>query len=113
MVVDGVRIRKGTKKSWGLVAAETSAAKIEVPITAINGLKEGPVLGVLAGCHPGEVVGVAASIRLAKEIDPTKLAGALLIVHLQNVIGFQFKTAYVSPVDGVNMGRAYPIRTEK
>lgn len=113
MVIDGVRIRKGTKKSWGLVAAETSASKVEVPITVINGLEEGPVLGVLAGCHPGEVVGVAGSIRLAKEIDPTKLAGVLLIVHLQNVVGFQFKTAYVSPIDGVNMGRAYPIRTEK
>ncbi len=108
MVIDGVRVEMGTKKSWDLLAGETAAGKIAVPITVANGSSEGPVLAVLAGCHPGELNGIVTSIRLAEEIEPKTLAGTLLIVPVQNIVGFQFKRGHISPLDGINMGRAYP-----
>lgn len=60
-----------------------------------------------AACHPMELTGVMTTIRLAREIDPEKLAGALLIVHVQNIMGFQSKRGHVSPLDGINMSRAF------
>ena len=108
MQIDGVEIGKGSKKSWDMEAGETVLGKFTVPVTVINGAKEGPTLAVLAGCHPGEVVAIAAAIRLAKEVDPRELSGTLVIVHVQNPLGLQFKKAYVNPLDGMNLSGAYP-----
>jgi predicted deacylase len=108
MIIDGIKIGKGSRKTWNLIAAETAAGEIGIPVTAINGIEKGPTLAILAGCHPCELVGIMASINLSRALDPKHLAGSVIIVHLQNVMGFQFKTSYISPLDGVNMGRAYP-----
>jgi len=108
MQIDDVEIEKGTKKSWTLETGETVLGKFGVPITVINGAKDGPVLAVMAGCHPGEVVAITAAIRLSNEIDPGRLSGTLIIVHVQNPLGLQFKKAYVNPLDGMNFSSAYP-----
>jgi len=108
MIMAGLKIAKGSKKSWDFYAGETAAGKVLVPLTVVEGSNDGPVLAVLAGCHPGEYNGVASSVRLAKEIDPKQLSGTLLISHVQNIMGFQSKTGHISPLDGINMFRAYP-----
>src|SRR5579862_8420855 len=102
MQIDGVEIEKGSKKSWTLDAGETVLGKFGVPVTVINGAKDGPTLAVMAGCHPGELVAITAAIKLSNEIDPRNLAGSLIIVHVQNPLGLQFKKAYVNPLDGIN-----------
>lgn len=103
------KIAKGSVKSFALPAGETALGDVDVPCTVINGSQKGPTVAITAACHPMELNGVLASIRLAKEIDPAGLCGALLIVHVQNVMGFQFKTGHISPLDGVNMGQAFPV----
>jgi uncharacterized protein len=108
MQIDGVEVEKGSKKSWSLVAGETVLGSLGIPITIINGAKSGPTLAAMAGCHPGEVVAIAAAIILAREIEPEELSGSLLIVHVQNPLGLQFKKSYVNPLDGMNMSGAYP-----
>ena len=108
MQIDGIEIEKGSKKSWTLDAGETVLGRFGVPITVINGAKEGPTLAVMAGCHPGEVVAIGAAIKLSNEIDPNQLSGTLLIVPVQNPLGLQFKRAYVNPLDGMNLSGAYP-----
>jgi predicted deacylase len=107
LTVGGVTVESGTKKSWELHVGDTALGPVEIPITVINGREEGPHLAVTAACHPMELTGVMTTIRLAKEIDPQTLAGALLIVHVQNTIGFQSKHGHVSPLDGINMSRAF------
>lgn len=102
-------IAKGNTKSFALTAGETALGAVDVPCTVINGSQTGPAVAVTAACHPMELNGVLASIRLAKAIDPAELCGALLIVHVQNVMGFQFKTGHISPLDGINMGQAFPV----
>lgn len=108
MQIDGVSIERGTKKSWKIVAGETALGKLEVPITVISGAEDGPTLAVMAGCHPGELVPIVSAIKLSREIEPKNLRGTLLIAHLQNPLGFQFKVAYINPLDGVNLSSAYP-----
>jgi uncharacterized protein len=109
LIVDGVTTEPGTRQSWHLAAGETVTGPIGVPTTVLAGASEGPTLAVTAACHPGEYNGVMASIELARRVDPKRLRGNVLIVHVQNVPGVQAKAGHLSPIDGVNMGRAYPV----
>ena len=54
MLIDNREIPKGTKQKWNFVAAEMTVNRIEVPVTVINGAKDGPVLSITAGVHPNE-----------------------------------------------------------
>jgi predicted deacylase len=108
MRIDGIEVRKGEKKSWMLPAGETVLGAHSIPITVIKGAKDGPTLAVMAGCHPGELVAITAAIRLSREIEPSELAGTLIVVHVQNPLGLQFKQAYINPLDSMNLSRAYP-----
>lgn len=102
----------GERRFFYLAASETVAGPFHVPVTAIVGNAPGPTLAVTAACHPGEYNGVMASIRLANRIDTAGLRGTVIIAHIQNVAGVQSKVGHVSPVDGVNMGRAFPVPGE-
>jgi predicted deacylase len=109
VVVGGVAVEPGTRRSWHLAAGETLTGPIEVPITVVAGATAGPTLAVTAACHPGEYNGIMASVQLARRLDPQRLRGTVAIVHVQNVPGVQAKVGHSSPFDGVNMGRAYPV----
>ena len=115
MLIDGVQVAPGVKKSWSMPACDTCLGPESVPVTVVCGSKPGPTLAVTAACHPMELNGVVTSIRLAQELDPSELAGTVVIVHVQNIFGFQFKHGHVSPLDGVNFGRSFPVpgETEK
>ncbi len=108
MRIDDREIAKGEKLHWQFEAAEMTVNKILVPVTVLCGAKDGPTLTISAGCHPNELIGQAATIRLANEIDPKNLAGNLILVHIQNVMGLQFKKMNISPLDGLNMNGQYP-----
>ncbi|MBU9738482.1 succinylglutamate desuccinylase/aspartoacylase family protein [Diplocloster agilis] len=113
MLIDNREIPKGTKLKWNFLAAEMTVNKIEVPVTVINGAKDGPTLTITAGVHPNELIGMAATLRLSNEIDPKDVAGTLILVHVENVMGLQFKYANRSPLDGVNMNSAFPTGEQK
>lgn len=109
LVIDGKTIGPGTKESWTMMASETALGPFGVPVTVINGKEDGPVFAITGATHPSEVTGVLASSLLAKKTDPDELAGALLIVHVQNVKGFESRTKYLNPLDLVNFSKAYPL----
>lgn len=109
LVIDGRTIEPGTKQSWTMMASETALGPFGVPVTVINGKQDGPVFAITGATHPSEITGVLASALLAKRTDPDKLRGAILIVHVQNVKGFESRTKYLNPLDLVNFGKAYPL----
>lgn len=86
--------------------------KIEVPVTVINGVEEGPTVVITAGVHPNELIGQATTVRLAKELEPEDIAGTLIFVHIENPMGLQFKYANRSPLDNVNMNSVFPTGME-
>ena len=110
LVIDGKTINAGTKESWTMMASETALGPVGVPVTVINGKENGPVFAMTGATHPSEVTGVLASALLAKRIDPNELSGAILIVHVQNVKGFESRTKYLNPLDFVNFSKAYPMK---
>ena len=106
MRIDNRDIPKGSKVKWNFLAAEMTVNKIEIPVTVINGVKDGPTVVITAGVHPNELIGQAATVHLAKELEPEDIAGTLIFVHIENPMGLQFKYEFCVP-DGNGKGRRY------
>jgi predicted deacylase len=87
-------------------------AGTQVPITVIMGAKPGPALALVAGNHGYEYPPILALQRLRTQIDPARLAGTVLMVHVANMPSFLGRTVYFSPVDSKNLNRCYPGRAD-
>src|SRR5438552_8631853 len=87
-------------------------AGTQIPVTTIRGGGTGPVLGLIAGNHGYEYPPILALQRLRTLIDPAKLKGTIIMVHVANMPSFLGRTVYFSPVDGKNLNRVYPGRKD-
>src|SRR5882757_4776719 len=87
-------------------------AGTEIPVTTIHGGETGPVLALIAGNHGYEYPPILALQRLRTLIDPAKLNGTIIMVHVANMPSFLGRTIYFSPVDGKNLNRVYPGRQD-
>ena len=81
---------------------------IDIPVTLINGIKEGKTVAITAAVHGGEYTGVFGLIKLSREISAQDLSGQLILVHITNVSAFEAKMQYVGPIDGKNLNRCFP-----
>lgn len=79
-----------------------------MPVTIINGSKEGKTMLITAGIHGCEYPCIKTAIELAKEIDPKKVSGQIIIVHLVNTQAFVKRAAAVVPEDNKNILRMFP-----
>jgi predicted deacylase len=50
--------------------------------------------------------------RVRATLDPAQLRGTILIVHVANMPSFLGRTVYYSPIDGKNLNRVYPGKTD-
>lgn len=98
----------GTKKLGFIKVGETATSVVEIPVGIINGPEPGPTLLITAGTHPCEYPGIEAALRTYQQTDPEKIKGTLIVVPVINTPGFQARSAFVCPIDGINIGRAYP-----
>ena len=87
-------------------------AGTSIPITIIRGARPGPALALIAGNHGYEYPPILALQRLRAQMDPAELSGRILMVHAANMPSFLGRTVYFSPVDGKNLNRVYPGRTD-
>jgi hypothetical protein len=83
-----------------------------VPVTVAHGAREGPVLALIAGNHGYEYAPILALSRLRTTLDARRIAGTAILVHVANVPSFLGRTIYHSPVDGKNLNRVYPGRSD-
>lgn len=79
-----------------------------IPVSVIQGSSDGPVLALIAGTHGYEYAPIVALQAIAKGVDAASLKGTLIIVHVANMPSFLGRTIYYSPVDGMNLNRAFP-----
>jgi len=110
--IGNIEANKGEKKSGFVRVGETPSGTVDLPLTIINGVGEGPTLCLTAGTHPCEYAGIAAVIRICKETKPESLSGAVLGIPVLNMAGFASRTPYVNPIDNVNVSRAFPGRLD-
>jgi predicted deacylase len=83
-----------------------------IPVSVIHGATPGPTLALIAGTHGYEYPPITALQRLRKELDPATLSGTVILVHVANPPSFLGRTIYTSPVDGKNLNRVYPGKTD-
>jgi predicted deacylase len=107
--VGGVTAHPGEEKSGFIgVPAGTDGPEVQIPISIINGITEGPVLALTAGIHGYEYPPIIALQRLRKQLEPSQLSGAVILVHVVNVPSFLKRTTYYNPYDWKNQNRAFP-----
>lgn len=67
----------------------------------IVGSSSSPCIYIGGGTHGDEINGVAAALRLIDEISPESLRGSVVIVPVQNPLGFKFR-ARLNPYDPID-----------
>lgn len=107
MHVGSLSAKKGEKIQGFLPVPGTP---VEVPVTIVNGKRDGKTVLITGGTHGGEYPGAETAIRLAKELTPEAVSGAVIIVHPLNVPAFFAKLQYIGPYDALNLNREYPGR---
>jgi len=107
--VGGVTTSSGEIKSGFInVPAGPDGPEIRIPITVVNGKKKGPVLALTAGIHGYEYPPILALQRLRQQLDPAKISGTVIMVHVVNMPSFLKRTIYYNPHDWKNQNRVFP-----
>jgi len=104
----------GSKQNGYLkVAIKPDGSWVCIPVMAVCGKEEGPVL-LVDGCHHGnEYEGAEGIIRVARELDPVELKGTFIGVPALNLDAFAIGER-VSPIDfsHMDLNRAYPGKSD-
>jgi predicted deacylase len=98
----------GTKTTGSVDWGDPVLAGWTWPYVAVNGASPGAAILVTAGIHGSEYASIDAAMRLAASLDPRRVKGQVLCLPLMNPPAFWERTAYVSPVDNLNLNRVFP-----
>lgn len=107
VVVGHLRAGPG-EKLRGFLSVTGPGYRVDMPVTVINGVAPGPTVGITAGVHGAEYPGIEAAIRLARELDPRQVRGAVVVVSVVNMPAFHGRSVYINPLDHRNLNRTYP-----
>lgn len=81
-------------------------ANVMIPITTVaHG--SGPTVLILGGNHGDEYQGQIAAMKLARELTPEMVTGRIILIPSLNFPAARSATR-LSPLDGMNMNRAFP-----
>lgn len=78
------------------------------PYVAVRGASPGPAVVITAGFHGSEYPSIDAVARLGATLDPATVRGQVLCLPVMNPPAFWERTAYVTPLDGLNLNRVFP-----
>ncbi len=85
---------------------DSAWGSVMIPI-AVIGRGPGPTALMIGGNHGDEYEGPIALQRLAASLEPARMTGRVIILPTLNVPAFRAGTR-TSPIDGVNLNRAFP-----
>lgn len=105
LIVGRIEAKEGEKQSGYL---EVVNSELKIPVTLINGTKEGKTILISGGIHNAEYVGIQAAMELADEIDPSEVSGNIIVIRLANPSGFEHRTMSLVYEDGKNLNRVFP-----
>ena len=89
---------------------ESGWGALHLPIVSIrNG--SGPTVAFTGGNHGDEYEGPIALLKLARALAPSQVSGRVIVIPALNYPAVMGGTR-VSPIDGVNMNRAFPGRRD-
>ena len=106
--LDVTKLERGRKSAcWLDISPRVEGGWWRLPLLTVTGTEPGPTLVVFAGVHGDEYEGVETIHRIAGQVSPPQLRGALLMVPVCNVAAYAAATRN-SPVDGLNLARVFP-----
>ena len=82
-----------------------------LPATLLCGAQapgSGPGVLLTAGVHGCEYCSIQACLELARELDPARLCGTVLLVPVANMSGFYERLPALVAEDGKNLNRVFP-----
>ncbi len=80
---------------------------VEIPVTVVNGVGEGPTIFFTAAIHGDELNGVKVVQEIATRYDPEALRGTLVCLHVCNVPAYEAQQRY-TPIYDQDLNRAFP-----
>ena len=80
---------------------------VRIPVTIINGERDGPTVFLSAAAHGDELNGIEVVREVAHEWDLSELAGTLVCLPVLNVPGFLAQQRYL-PVYDRDLNRSFP-----
>ena len=107
LAVGGVTARPGEKASGYIEVPEGHDAGTRIPVSIVHGSRPGPVLALVAGTHGYEYPPILALSRVLEQLDPQRMRGSVILVHVANPPTFWGRRIYYGP-DGKNLNRMYP-----
>jgi hypothetical protein len=105
----GTASAKRGEVAYGELGVPAGAdAGTAMPVAVIHGAKPGRVVAFISGAHGTEYASVVALTRLITRIDPSTLAGTVIVMPLLNVASWEQMTVHVNPIDKKGMNSVYP-----
>jgi hypothetical protein len=97
----------GERKHFEISVAETiDGQPVALPLIVVRGATAGPTLWVHSTVHGDEVNCIGAVHQLLQDLNPSQLAGTLLVVPVLNIAGFRgFQRE--APYDHADMNRIW------
>ena len=80
--VGPVTAAPGQAASGWLVVADGADPGTRIPVSVVHGAQPGPVLALIAGTHGYEYTSIVALQRLLPRLDPKRMAGSAILVHM-------------------------------
>lgn len=107
MAVLNAEIAPGTYQRLSWSATELfEGVPVDSPVLVVNGKLAGPTLCVTAAVHGDELNGIEMVRRVMHDLNPEKLAGAVIGVPIVNLQGFRRGSRYLP--DRRDLNRYFP-----
>jgi predicted deacylase len=107
LTVGTATARPGEAASGVIAVPDGADPGTQIPVSVVNGAKPGPILALVAGTHGYEYTSVVALPRVLERLDPKRMTGAVILVHMANPPAFYERRIYRN-ADGKNLNRVYP-----
>jgi len=78
-----------------------------IAVHVVRGMEEGPCCGLISGVHGDEYDGMRATTEWAREIDPSRLSGTVVVIPVANPLAFR-AAVRKTPEDGKDLNRVFP-----
>jgi predicted deacylase len=109
---DGGRVDPGERQNLRYTISETYLGDpIRIPVTIVNGERDGPTVFLSAASHGDELNGVEVVREVAHEWDLSGLRGTLVCLPVLNVPGFLAQERYL-PIYDRDLNRSFPGRVD-
>ena len=107
-IYNGGKVEAGETENIRYGISETYLGDpVRIPVTIVNGEREGPTVFLSAAAHGDELNGIEVVREVAFEWDLSELAGTLVCMPVLNVQGFLTQQRYL-PIYDRDLNRSFP-----